>query len=36
MKKFLGFKIFNVTRGGMLEIFERKNLDEILADKKLF
>lgn len=35
-EKVFGFKIFNVTRGGMLEIFERKNLDEILADKKLF
>ena len=25
-----GFRIFNATRGGMLEAFERKNLDEIL------
>lgn len=24
------FKIYNATRGGMLEVFERKNLDEIL------
>lgn len=25
-----GFKIFNVTRGGKLEVFERKNLDDVL------
>lgn len=24
------FKIYNATRGGMLEVFERKNLDEVL------
>lgn len=26
-----GFRIYNATRGGMLEAFERKNLDEVLA-----
>ena len=25
-----GIKIYNVTRGGMLEVFDRKNLDDIL------
>lgn len=31
-EKIYGFKVFNVTRGGMLEVFERKNLDEVLED----
>lgn len=26
-------KIFNCTRGGMLEVFERKNLEDVLANK---
>lgn len=25
------FRIYNATRGGYLEIFERKNLDDVLA-----
>jgi len=28
-------KIFNATRGGMLEVFERVNLDDILVEDKL-
>lgn len=28
-----GFRIFNSTRGGKLEAFERKNLDEVLGEK---
>ena len=27
-----GFRIFNSTRGGKLEAFERKNLDEVLGE----
>lgn len=31
----IGVKIFNVTRGGMLEVFERKHLESVLnSDKK--
>lgn len=29
-----GFKIYNATRGGVIEVFERANLDEVLAEKK--
>lgn len=29
----LGVKIYNATRGGMLEVFERVDLDEILGLK---
>lgn len=29
----LGVKIYNCTRGGMLEVFERKNLEDVLANK---
>lgn len=29
-----GFRVFNVTRGGSLEVFERKNLDEVLEEKR--
>ena len=28
-----GFRIYNATRGGYLEIYERVNLDEVLKDK---
>ena len=28
-------EIYNVTRGGMLEIFERKNLDEVLKEHRI-
>lgn len=28
-----GIQIFNATRGGKLEVFERRNLDEVLADR---
>ena len=27
-----GIKIYNATRGGYLEVFERVNLDELLRD----
>ena len=29
-----GIKVINATRGGMLEAFERKNLEDILATPK--
>lgn len=29
-----GFQIYNATRGGMLEVFERKNLDEVVKYEK--
>ena len=29
-----GIKVINATRGGMLEVFERKNLEDILASPK--
>ena len=29
----LGVKVYNVTRGGALEIFERKRIDDILGEK---
>jgi len=32
--KKMGFKIFNATRGGMLEIYPRVNLDHILAENR--
>lgn len=28
-----GYKVYNATRGGMLEVFERVNLDDILKNK---
>ena len=28
-----GFRIYNATRGGHLEVFERVNLEVILADE---
>lgn len=31
MKKY-GFRVFNATRGGKLEVFERVNLDELLKE----
>ena len=30
-----GVHIYNCTRGGMLEVFERKDLDEVLSEKAL-
>ena len=30
----LGVKIYNATRGGKLEIFERANLDDVLGNPK--
>ncbi len=37
MKKYAdkhGIKMYNATRGGKLEVFERANLDEVVADKQ--
>ena len=31
--KDCGFDIFNVTRGGELEVFRRVNLDDVLLEK---
>ena len=33
MNKY-GFKVFNATRGGSLEVFERVNLDDLLEEEK--
>jgi hypothetical protein len=29
-----GTKIYNATRGGMLEVFERVKLEDVLSDKE--
>ena len=29
-----GFRIFNATRGGKLEVFERKNFDEVFGKEQ--
>lgn len=29
-----GFTVFNATRGGALEVFERVNLDDLLKEDK--
>lgn len=34
MNKY-GFKLFNATRGGALEVFERVNLDDLLKEDKI-
>ena len=32
--KHNGLKIYNCTRGGMLEVFKRKNLEDVLKEKR--